>query len=102
MSRADLSGACLASAKLFRCNFDGAVLCEANLAEAYLGEADLDGADLRGANLSGATGMTLSQVRKARIDARTRLPASLAAEYRSLSEAHRQALPEALRECLQG
>ena len=43
----------------------------------FLGGARLDGADLLGADLTDATGLTWEQIRLARKDNRTRLPASL-------------------------
>ncbi len=101
-SGADLTRACLASAKLFRCNLNHAVLCEANLSDAYLGEAEMEGADLRGANLRGATGLCLTQLRKARLDDRTLLPPAVAAEFAVLSGERKQSFPPTLRTSLEG
>jgi len=52
--RADLRGANLRGAKLYRANLRGAKLYRANLYEAKLYRANLYEADLRGANLEGA------------------------------------------------
>ena len=52
--RADLSGANLSGAYLFRANLQGADLHGANLQWAPLREANLQGAELWGANLQGA------------------------------------------------
>ena len=52
--RANLSGANLFRANLFRANLSGADLSRANLSGANLSGADLFRADLSGANLSGA------------------------------------------------
>ncbi len=54
LARADLKGARLASAFLFRAGLEGADLNGADLAGAYLREADLRGSDLRGSALTGA------------------------------------------------
>jgi uncharacterized phage-associated protein len=51
-SRADLSGADLSDAKLYRANLPGANLSDANLYGANLSGTDLSGADLSDANLS--------------------------------------------------
>jgi len=51
--RADLSGANLSGAYLFRANLQWAPLREANLQGAELWGANLQGANLRGANLQG-------------------------------------------------
>jgi uncharacterized protein YjbI with pentapeptide repeats len=69
---ADLRGADLANALLL-----GADLRWADLREADLIGADLRGADLRGTDLTGALHLTVPQVRSARGDAATRLPASV-------------------------
>ena len=52
--RADLSGANLSGANLYRADLSGADLSGANLYRANLSGADLYGANLYGANLSGA------------------------------------------------
>ncbi|WP_206518288.1 pentapeptide repeat-containing protein [Rhodococcus sp. X156] len=79
---ADLVGAALAGADLRAANLRGAYLVAATLRGADLRLADLIGADLRdadlsGADLRGALFLTASQLRAARGDAATRLPATL-------------------------
>jgi uncharacterized protein YjbI with pentapeptide repeats len=103
IAEADLGGADLTGARItsFRVNLEGAVLVQANLEDTYLGEANLDEADLRGANLCTATGLTLFQLRKAKLDSSTRLSSSLAAEYASLPPERQQALSPAVRKCLE-
>ncbi len=54
LAEADLSGANLSEANLFRADLSGADLSEANLTEADLSEADLSEANLSRADLSGA------------------------------------------------
>jgi uncharacterized protein YjbI with pentapeptide repeats len=79
---ADLIGARLAGADLAGANLRGAYLLGADLSGADLRGADLIGADLRGADLSradltGSVFLTEPQLRSARGDGRTRLPAGL-------------------------
>ncbi|WP_237285783.1 pentapeptide repeat-containing protein [Streptomyces niveus] len=84
---ADLSGADLSGADLNAADLSVAVLTKADLSDAVLGYADLSGADLSGADLSGAdlrdtdlsgaVNLTKDQVDSARVDGKTRLPASL-------------------------
>ena len=73
---ADLGGANLGGADLRGANLTGANLLEADLSGANLLEADLSGANLLGADLSGVIGLTLDQIRCARIDPSTKLPDS--------------------------
>jgi uncharacterized protein YjbI with pentapeptide repeats len=78
--RADLAGARLRGARLAGADLRGAWLIGADLRAADLRDADLIGADLRGADLRaadlrGALFLTRPQLRSARTDAATRLPA---------------------------
>jgi len=78
--RADLAGARLRGADLRGTDLRGALLIGADLRGADLRDADLigadlRGADLRGADLRGAVFLTRPQLRAARSDAATRLPA---------------------------
>nr|WP_218123911.1 pentapeptide repeat-containing protein [Quadrisphaera sp. DSM 44207] len=80
--RGDLVGARLRAADLRGADLRGALLVGADLRGADLRRADLLGADLRGADLraadlTGALFLTAPQVRSARGDGATRLPASL-------------------------
>ncbi len=77
---ADLFGARLTGARLRGANLRGALLVAADLRRADLRHADLTGADLRdarleGADLRGAIFLTDAQLRAARGDAATLLPA---------------------------
>jgi uncharacterized protein YjbI with pentapeptide repeats len=79
---ADLAGARLAGADLRGADLSRAILAGADLRGADLRDADLLGTDLRGADLSGATLAgclygTPMQLRAARGDARTVLPAAV-------------------------
>jgi uncharacterized protein YjbI with pentapeptide repeats len=81
---ADLAGADLHGADLRAAGLRGAVLVGADLGGADLRSADLTGADLRGADLRGADltdalFLLQSQLAAAVGDARTKVPASLAA-----------------------
>ncbi|RJK94875.1 pentapeptide repeat-containing protein [Vallicoccus soli] len=83
----DLAGRDLRRQDLRRADLRGALLLGARLEGVDLGLADLLGADLRGADLRGADladalFVTRPQVAAARTDARTRLPAALAAPTR--------------------
>jgi hypothetical protein len=78
--RADLAGARLRGAGLRGADLRGALLIGADLRGADARDADLigtdlRGADLRGADLRGAVFLTRAQLRSARTDAATRLPA---------------------------
>jgi hypothetical protein len=80
LTGASLLGARLAGADLRRASLRGAQLTGADLRRARLQGADLTGADLRdarlaGADLRGALFLTEAQLRAARGDASTRLPA---------------------------
>lgn len=82
LSGADLIGAARAGADLRRASLRGALLMGADLRGADLRGADLTGADLRGADLRGADlrgvlFLTPAQVRSARVDRSTRLPAEV-------------------------
>jgi uncharacterized protein YjbI with pentapeptide repeats len=84
LDSADLSQAYLEGANMQRVNLvwaklDGAVLTNADLNEAYLHTASLRGAYLNNTNLSGAslrdaTGLTVSQLREARLPDETNMP----------------------------
>lgn len=85
LSRADLAGRDLRGRDLRSASLRGSLLIAADLREADLGTADLLGADLRdadlrGADLSGTLFLTRPQVRSARTDAATGLPAGLASD----------------------
>ena len=79
LAGANLSGSALFHADLTGAKLIGADLHDANLHDAVLTGADLTGADLTGANLAGANlsgaTVTADQLARARVDARTRLPA---------------------------
>jgi hypothetical protein len=88
--RADLAGAGLRGAALRGTDLRGALLIGADLRgadarDADLIGADLRGADLRGADLRGAVFLTRPQLRSARTDATTRLPAWCAPKDRTTS-----------------
>ncbi|MEU5332123.1 pentapeptide repeat-containing protein [Streptomyces asoensis] len=72
-----LSDSRLDHADLTKARMQFADLRGAQLQHSGLSEARLTFADLRGANLSNATGVTASQLRWARVDHRTTLPAHL-------------------------
>ncbi|MFS0724119.1 pentapeptide repeat-containing protein [Paenibacillus sp. 1P07SE] len=74
---ADLRGADLRGASLRGALMIAADLRDADLRAADLIGADLRDADLRGADLTGSIFLTRMQVRSAKGDARTRLPAGL-------------------------
>jgi uncharacterized protein YjbI with pentapeptide repeats len=76
---ARLNGAGLAQAALGRADLREADLQGADLGGADLGGAHLACAILRGATLAGASGLSAEQIRAARRDETTRLPADLAA-----------------------
>lgn len=78
----DYIGASLRNADLLGADLRGAFMIAADLRDADLRSADLLGADLRdadlrGADLRGSLFLTRMQVRSAKGDARTRLPAGL-------------------------
>ncbi|MEM9137698.1 MAG: serine/threonine-protein kinase [Cyanobacteria bacterium P01_F01_bin.42] len=78
MGRTNLSGACLAKARLINAymsfaDLEGADLRGADLSFAYLSNANLRGANLCGANLTGAT-VTDQQLSLARINRSTVMP----------------------------
>jgi hypothetical protein len=77
LTGADLRGADLRGADLSRAGLQGADLRAANLSGADLRDANLSGADLRGARLAGALYLTAGQLRSARGDRHTTLPAHL-------------------------
>jgi len=77
--RLDLHGAFLrrtdlSSASLKRANLTGADFTNAVFRGADFEGAILDGAILKGADLTGARNLTLSQLRRAVLDATTKLP----------------------------
>jgi len=83
LNGADLSGARLAGAKLpgadlHGANLSGADLRAANLFRTNLSGVDLSGAILDGADLSMAEGLVSGQLRGARVDDHTKLPAGIA------------------------
>ena len=78
LEHANLVEARMQGAFLLNTGFNGARLRNANLQGAFLGGAHLDSADLLGADLTDANGLTWEQLKLARKDNRTRLPASLA------------------------
>jgi uncharacterized protein YjbI with pentapeptide repeats len=69
LRRTDLSNASLKGANLTDADFTNAILRGADLQDALL-----DGTVLKGADLVGARNLTLSQLRKAILDERTKLP----------------------------
>ena len=75
---ANLTDAKMQGAVLLNTSLNGAKLRNANLQGAFLGGARFDGADLLGADLTDANGLTWEQLKLARKDNRTRLPAYLA------------------------
>jgi uncharacterized protein YjbI with pentapeptide repeats len=87
MEGALLEGAILPSARLVRARLRGADLTSASLIEADLTEADLTGADLSEARLDGAklagadlretVGLSWEQLKAAKLEETTRLPAEL-------------------------
>jgi Pentapeptide repeats (8 copies) len=82
MEDASLIGAHLEKAYLGGARLEGAKLRGAHLEEAFVSGAGLDGADLLGANLSDAFGLTWEQIKMARKDNKTRLPAYLSLRAR--------------------
>ena len=77
LEQANLSGAFMQKAFLAGAGLDGAILREAHLEEAFVSDTRLDGADILGANFSDAFGLTWEQIKTAKRDNRTRLPADL-------------------------
>ncbi|MCI3222569.1 pentapeptide repeat-containing protein [Streptomyces sp. NP-1717] len=87
LSRAQMFDADLSGAELFAAELSDAVLSGADLSGADLKDVDLDGvalldtnlsgANLAGADLRGARHLTKEQLNSARVDGKTRLPASL-------------------------
>ncbi|CEF49133.1 unnamed protein product, partial [uncultured bacterium] len=75
--KATLSGAKLSYATLSDANLSGANLSDADLSNAYLSNAKLDEAYLQGIDLRDTEGLTESQLKKAKTDKRTLLPANL-------------------------
>ena len=69
LRRTDLSNASLRAANLMGADFTNAILRGTDLKDAVL-----DGTILKGADLIGARNLTLSQLRKAILDERTKLP----------------------------
>lgn len=78
LEHANLTDAKMQGAVLLNTSLNGARLRNADLREAFLGGARFDGADLLGADLTDANGLTWEQLKMARKDNRTRLPAYLA------------------------
>ena len=74
LSRANLREARLGGAHLFKTDLRGADLSRARLDGAILSWADLAGADLSDSNLATCDDLTLGQITRARISARTLLP----------------------------
>ena len=80
LSNADLVSANLCEANLIDANFSGANLVDASLLRAKLNGADftkaddVTGADFRNTNISMAKGLTMHQIRSARIDETTKIP----------------------------
>jgi len=72
LRRTDLSNASLRAADLTGADFTNAILRGADLKDAIL-----DGTVLKGADLSGARNLTISQLRKAILDEKTKLPEGL-------------------------
>jgi hypothetical protein len=77
LEHANLADARMQGAFLLNTSFNAARLRNANLQGAFLGGAHLDSADLLGADLTDANGLTWEQLKLARKDNRTRLPAYL-------------------------
>jgi hypothetical protein len=78
LEHSNLTGAKMQGAFLLNTRLNGARLRNANLQGAFLGGARFDGAELLGADLTDANGLTWEQLKTARKDNRTRLPAYLA------------------------
>jgi uncharacterized protein YjbI with pentapeptide repeats len=77
--RLDLHGAFLRRTDLSSASLKGANLTDADFTNAIFRGADfegarLDGTILRGADLTGAKNLTLTQLRRAVVDATTKLP----------------------------
>lgn len=88
LARAYVPFALLSGAFLYEANLEGAILQSADLRGAWLWKARLhnavlDGAHLEGADLTGAAGLTLAQLTVAHLDATTKLPEYLRAEFDS-------------------
>ncbi len=86
LARAYLPFASLAGAFLYEANLEGAVLQNADLRGAWAWRAKfsgavLEGARLEGADLTGASGLTAPQLREAHLDATTKLPECLRADF---------------------
>ncbi len=77
LEHSNLTGAKMQGAFLLNTRLNGARLRNANLQGAFLGGARFDGAELLGADLTDANGLTWEQLKTARKDNRTRLPAYL-------------------------
>ncbi|MCO7226385.1 pentapeptide repeat-containing protein [Pleionea sp. CnH1-48] len=74
-SNADLKGAHFAGAQIQKSSFSGADLSGADFSGAWFDEVNLCGA-----NLTSAKGLTIAQLKHSYIDAKTRLPNSLAVQ----------------------
>ncbi len=77
LEHSNLTEAKMQGAFLLNTRLNGARLRNANLQGAFLGGARFDGAELLGADLTDANGLTWEQLKTARKDNRTRLPAYL-------------------------
>ena len=77
LSKAKLCGAKLSYAWLSYANLSDADLSDADLSNAYLSNAKLDEAYLQAIDLRDTEGLTESQLKKAKTDKRTLLPANL-------------------------
>jgi len=77
LEHSNLADAKMQGAFLLNASLQGARLRNANLHGAFLGGTRFDGADLLGADLTAANELTWEQLKTARKDNRTRLPAYL-------------------------
>ncbi len=78
LAHANLTDAKMERAFLLNAYLEGARLQNASLRESFLVGTRLEGADLLGADLTDANGLTWEQLKTARKDNKTRLPAYLA------------------------
>ena len=86
LARGYMPFAQLAGALLYETNLEGAVLQNADLRGAWLWKARLanavlEGTNLQGADLTGASGVTSEQLKTAHLDATTKLPEGLRADF---------------------
>jgi len=82
LEQANLADAKMQGAFLLNTSLNGARLRNANLQGAFLSGARFDGADLLGADLTDANGLVWEQLKMARKDNKTRLPAYLSLRAR--------------------